>query len=142
MLSGSSGCFALLLYKPEIGKLQHGSMANNAGFEALAAVHSLSQGTRAAIVSSAASCTVVPLWTHVLTGPVASITSSWIEAALQRYGLQDNSSLVSVHLGGGALGVIAVGIFAHQVHGLTYVSTVFCCKVETPVKGKNPNRTT
>lgn len=114
VLSGASGCLALMLYKPMHAR----------GIRALSAVHVFSQGTRAAIVSCAASCTVVPLWTHLITGPIASITSSWIDRILQHYGLHDKGSMVSVHLSGGAIGLVAVGFFAEEVSNLSKQTSV------------------
>ena len=93
---------------------------------AVKAVHTISQGTRAAVVASTASCAVVPLWTQLITGPLASVTSGWLDRLLQRCGMHDSSSVVSVHLGGGAIGVVAVGFFAQQVHQRTHACHASC----------------
>ena len=106
LLSGASGCIAIMLCKPK---------------PAFSAVHTISRGTRAAIVASAASCTVVPLWTHILTGPLASVSCGWLQVLLQKRGMHDTTSVVSVHLGGGAIGIVAVGLFAKQVRKISQV---------------------
>lgn len=105
LLSGASGCFAQILYRAQAFT----------GMRALNSVHSYSQGTRAAIIACAASCTVVPLWTHMITGPLASVASGWLGAVLQHRGIHDNTAIVSMHLSGGAIGLLAVGVFAQAV---------------------------
>ena len=105
LLSGASGCIAIVLWTPEAAT----------GESTLNTVHTISQGTRAAIVASAASCTAVPLWTHMLTAPLASIMSGYLDKLLHCCGVHDASSIVSVHLGGGGIGVMAVGLFAKEV---------------------------
>ena len=106
LLSGASGCVAQLLYRSQAAT----------GIRALNAGRSFSKGTRAAIVACAASCTVVPLWTHLITGPLASVVSGWLDRFMSQVcGIDDITAIVPIHLGGGAIGLLAVGMFADPV---------------------------
>lgn len=106
LLSGASGCIAQLVYRAQAAT----------GIRALNAAHDFSKGARAAIVACAASCTVVPLWTHLITGPLASIVSDLLDHFMwQTSGIDDTTAIVPIHLGGGALGLLAVGFFGDAV---------------------------
>jgi ammonia channel protein AmtB len=108
LASTAAGCAAMV----PLENLQVGGMRGQR------AVSNFSRGTRAALAASTASCTMVPLWTHLITGPVASIVSGWIDDLMARFALHDHASIISVHLTGGAVGVLSVGFFADPVRPL------------------------
>lgn len=83
--------------------------------QVFSALHTFSLGARSAVVACAASCTVVPVWTQLITGSLASILCSWLDAVLQQRGFRDDAAIVAVHLFGGAIGVLSVGFFAQEV---------------------------
>jgi ammonia channel protein AmtB len=69
-------------------------------------------GLLAGLVSSASTCGVVPLWAHTVTAALAAGAAKAACRLLARAGIDDVSSVVPIHLVGGVISVLSVGLFA------------------------------
>ena len=78
----------------------------------LAATPAAISGTLAGLVSASATCIVAPLWTHVPVAAVAAGVAQLAQWGLRKLQVDDATSAAAVHLGGGAVSILAVGFFA------------------------------
>ena len=69
-------------------------------------------GVLSGLVVSSATCAIAPVWAHAVTAALSAGTTKLFAKWLIRLGIDDVSSVVSVHLVGGVISVLAVGFFA------------------------------
>lgn len=105
LFSGCIGCLTALL--------QMYSMRSSWNYNDVASAWA--RAVRVSVVTAAASCTVVPLWSHLLTAPLAVIFARKVHNFFIRTSVSDPSGVVAVHLVGGVCSMVSVGIFAKPV---------------------------
>ena len=76
------------------------------------------QAVRVSVASVSASCTVVPLWSHFVTAPLAVLAAASTSTFLERRMVGDTAGIVAVHLVGGVISLLSVGFFARPVRFL------------------------
>lgn len=117
IFSGSVGCLT--------GLLQAYSMKRAGNHAEVASTWA--RAVRVSVVAASASCTVVPLWSHLVTAPVTVVAAGYSHTFLNRNSVYDSAGVVAVHLVGGVCSMLSVGVFARAVRYT--VSWVVRCTV-------------
>ncbi|MEM7324827.1 MAG: ammonium transporter [Actinomycetota bacterium] len=71
-------------------------------------------GMLAGLVAVTAGAHALPTWAAAVVGAVGGLLALWVEGLLERKGVDDAVGAIPVHLGAGAWGTIAVGIFGRS----------------------------
>eukprot|EP00892_Ulva_mutabilis_P010451 jgi/Ulvmu1/7779/UM004_0008.1 len=104
LLSGCVGCIT--------GLLQEQCRQTSPNYQAMA--YACSRAVRVSVATVSASCTVVPLWTHFLSVPLAVLTAGSASTLLDRHAVCDAADAIAVHLVGGVVGILSVGFFSRS----------------------------
>ncbi|MFK8024870.1 MAG: ammonium transporter [Ilumatobacter sp.] len=71
-------------------------------------------GALAGLVAVTAGAHALPTWAAAIVGAIGGLVALWVEALLERRGLDDAVGAIPVHLGAGVWGTLAVGIFGRS----------------------------